>query len=282
MANSSSTVASFNPAPGSYANTLSRDDVGGLKYLLDGNQVRYESLDADIHSSTTNVNLVRSAWRPGIGKVTLVRHPAGALSGEFRPFTNQWTDVYYAGDYPAYQPVERVTAQPDILFTARDLGTSTLCTRTGTTNWVNNAGLNGNAGGTGPGVIQPGIVLAFNNTGPIYVNQSPNLMSEENGYLVQSWGSFDGSTNPVVNYPVAQSSFQPTQIRFKLVVGVRTNEFRYLLAGEANARFQFQTSTNLGAWTTLTTLTNSGASFTYTFLALTNESCRFFRTMPEP
>ena len=282
QAPSGTTATARYPGQGAYITRLTRDDVGGLKYLLDGNQIRYESLLADVHSATTNTPLIRSAWRPGFGKITLVRHPAGALSGEFRPFTNQWTDVYYSGDDPAYQAVERITVQPDIVFTARDLGTSTLVTRTGTTNWVNNAELNGNAGGPGPGVIQPGIVLAFNNAGPTYENQSPGFLDEATGLRYLAWGSFDGSTNPPVVYPVEFSPFQPTQIRFQLVVGGRTNHFLSSLPGAAQARFFFQTATNFTSWTTLATVTNSGTSFTYTFLALTNEPCRYFRTVPEP
>lgn len=281
LATINTTVAGFGPGVGVYATNLSRDDVGGLRYLLNGNNVCYENLLPDVQAAGSTTNLVRSAYRPGIEKVNFAPHPAGALSGEFLPFTNQWTDVYYAGDLPAHQSVERITTQPDILFTARDLGGFIIINRTDTTNWVNNAALNGNAGGSGPGVIQPPILITLNNVGPVRYNSGPFNLDEAASTLIQAWGSFDGSTNPVVTYPSGFVAFQPSEIRFKLEVGGRTNEFRWFLSGVPYGRFLFETSTNLTSWNTLTTFTNSGAVFTYSFNSLTNEARRFFRTAPE-
>lgn len=278
----STTIAGFPPHTGSYPTNLSRDDVGGLRYLLSGSRVRFESSLPDVRAADTNASLVVGAYRPGIEKITFVRHPTGLLSGEFLPFTNRWTDIYYSGDYPAYQPVERVTTRPDIVFTAQDLGINSICTRTGTTNWANNAGLNGNWGGAGPGVIQSGVVITLNNTGPMYANQGPFFLDETTGIRLQAWGSFDGTTNQVIHYPVSQTIFQPTLVRFQLAVGNRTNDFRWLLSGTANGRFLFQTSTGLTSWATLTIITNSGASFDYEFRAITNEPSRFFRMIPVP
>lgn len=282
LADISTTVAGFPPNAGSYVTNLSRDDVGGLRYLINGSRVRFESLLPDVRAANTNTSLVVSAYRPGIEKITFVRHPAGLLSGEFLPFTNHWTDAYYSGDYPAYQPVERATTRPDIVFTAQDLGANSICTRTGTTNWDNNADLNGNWGGPGPGVIQPGVVVALNNTGPMYANYGPLFLDQATGTLLQAWGSFDGTTNQVLHYPVNQTIFQPTLVRFHLAVSNRTNDFNWLLSGAANGRFLFQTSTGLTSWATLTIITNSGASFDYGFSAITNEPSRFFRVIPVP
>ena len=75
--------------------------------------------------------------------------------------------------------------------------------------------------------------------------------------------------------------FPATQVSFRLLVGGTTNELRWSLAGAANGVFLFQTGTNLANWTTLATLTNSGAPFSYQFQALTNENRRFFRTVQE-
>ena len=274
------TVAGFPPNTGSYATNLSRDDVGGLRYLLSGSRVRFESLLPDVRAANTNASLVVDAYRPGIEKIAFVRHPTGLLSGEFLPFTNRWTDIYYSGDYPAYQPVERVITRPDIVFAAQDLGATVVCTRTGTTNWANNADLNGNWDGPGPGVIQPGVVISLNNTGPVHWNTGPYFLDQATSMLVQAWGSFDGSTNPVTCYPVIQTVFQPTLFRLQLAVGNRTNDFRWFLSGAANGRFLLQTATTLTSWVTLTTLTNSGADFDYEFHAITNEASRYFRTIP--
>ena len=273
---------------GRYLDGLSWDDVGGLRYLLSGSEVRCESLLPDVHAAGTNSgDFVRTADRPGIEKVAFVRHPFGSLNGEFRPFTNHWTDVYYDWDDAVYQEVERVTTRPDILFTGRDFGAAMIGTRSGTTNWVNNAALNDSSDGAGPGVIQPPITLTYNTGGPLYMNiYDPafmfNGLSQYTGYLESSWGSFDGSTNAPILYPDVQIAFQPTQVRFRLLLNGGTNDVRWSLAGAAYGRFSFQTTTNLRDWATLTTLTNSGAAFSYQFQAAPNEASRFFRTIQQP
>lgn len=275
-------IADFIPTTGLYAINLSQDDVGGLRYLLNGNQINYESLLPDVRATDPNTTIVRSAYRPGIEKITFVRHPASNLSGQFKPFTNQWMDVYYtADDYPDYQEVERVTTTPDILFTAGDLGPLNLYQRTGTSNWVNNANSNGNPGGAGPGIISPPLVITLNNANFAYSNHGPSFLTQLDAVSFPVWGSFDGSTNPPIIYPAGQVLFQPTQVRFNLAAAGRTNNFAWFLPGVANGRFYFQTATNLTSWTTLATLTNSGTAFEYGFQALTNEPTRFFRLLAE-
>lgn len=279
-----STVADFVPGVGSYAANLSQDDIGGLRYLLNGNQINYESLMSDVLAANTNTVLVRSAYRPGIEQITFVRHPASILSGEFRSFTNQWTDVFYdEDDFPNYQEVKRITTTPDILFTARDLGPWNFYQRTGTTNWDNNADANGNMGGAGPGVIQPPVVIALNNAQPTYFNywSPPNsLQTELYASQFQAWASFDGSTNEPIVYPAGLVLFQPTQVRFKLALAGKTNVFNWVLPGVANGRFLFQTTTNWNSWTTLAMLTNSGVPFDFVFKAVSTEPSRFFRLSP--
>ncbi len=277
------TAAGQLPNVGSYVTNLARDDLGGLRYLISGNQVRYEKLLSDIYPVGSNPNdLVRGAYRPGVEKLTFVRHPAGSLSGEFQPFTNRWTDIYYAGDYPAYQQVERFTTRPDILFTAQDLGSHRAHDRTGTTNWINHAESNGNPGGAGPGIIQPPVNIALNKAGPFYINMTPAFMDEASSYLVQAWGSFDSSTNQLIQYPGAQIPFQSTQVQLRLWAGGQSHALRWSLSGPANGRFQFQTSTTLQEWMTLTILTNSGTAFEYEFQVVPSESSRYFRAIPEP
>jgi hypothetical protein len=270
---------------GAFLAGLSRDDVGGLRYLLSGSEVRCESLLPDIHAAGTNGgSLVRTADRPGIEQVTFVRHPFGSLNGDFRPCTNRWTDIWYDWDEPVYQEVERITTRPDILFSGRDFGTGVAVTRTGTTNWANNADLNDNSGGPGPGVIQPPITFTFNTGGPFWINTLNGSLlldglSQATASPGYSWGSFDLSTNAPIMYPSVQIAFQPTQVRFRLLLNGATNDFRWSLAGAAYGRFFFQTATNLGDWATLTTLTNSGAVFNYQFQGDTNEASRYFRTI---
>ena len=176
--------------------------------------------------------------------------------------------------------MERVTTQPDITFSGQDLGINLGWTRTGTTNWANNAALNGNPGGAGPGVIQPPIVITFNTVGPFYLNYPGFPPDESSSILFSGWGSFDGTTNTPFIYPDVGITFQPTQVHFQLTVGGLAHDFSWPLPGPAYGRFWFQTATNLTDWTALTTVTNSGAQFDYQFSALPDEPSRFFRTVP--
>jgi len=64
-------------------------------------------------------------------------------------------------------------------------------------------------------VIQPAqggagsLVLTFNSVGPLLYNQYPAFLSEANAFIVPFlWGSFDGSTNEPVVYPVGTSIYQ--------------------------------------------------------------------------
>jgi hypothetical protein len=56
-------------------------------------------------------------------------------------------------------------------------------------------------GGLLPSVIAPtAVVITFNNATPIYANESPTFLTQDNplNYPVFSWGSFDGGTNVIV------------------------------------------------------------------------------------
>jgi hypothetical protein len=268
---------------GEYLEGLSPDDAGGIRYLLSGNRVAFENLLPDVHALGTNSVLVRAAYRPGVEKITFVRFPFSPLSGQFGTFTNRWTDIFYDWDSVYYQDVERVTTRPDILFSARDLG-GNLVDRTGTTNWENNAALNGNPSGAGPGIIRPPVTLTFTTGGPQSVNiynpgQILNGLSESTASTNFWWASFDSNTNGFVTYPRAEVLFPSTNVRLDLVVESATNMLHWTLAGAAYGRFYFQSSTNLANWTTVTTLTNSGVPFDFSYTAPAGESRRFFRTI---
>lgn len=270
---------------GLFVTNLTRDDVAGLKYLLDANRARSESLPADVHLANSNGSaLIVTAVRPGVDKLTFVRHPAGTLNGLFLPFTNRWTDIYYDYFLPAYQEVERVTTRPDILFTARDLGPWQALDRSGTSNWVNNAELNGNAGGNGPGVIQGAVTITYNSAGPfqlVFGRINTNaFLTEIDATPITAWGSFGTSTNAPIVYPAGQVPFQPTQIHLRMTASGAVCDLRWPISGRPYGQFALETSTNFTAWSVLTTLTNSGGTFDYQFEATPAETARFFRAAP--
>ena len=146
--------------------------MGGLRYLLSGSEVRCESLLPDVHLAGTNDgSLVQTADRPGIEKVTFVRHPFGSLNGEFRAIHKPLDGRLLWLGRPCVSGGRTGHNRARTFYSAgRDFGPGPEVTRTGTTNWANNADLNDNSGGAGPGVIQPPITLTFNTGGPFYLN----------------------------------------------------------------------------------------------------------------
>ncbi len=142
---------------------LTQDDVGGLAYILNQTNICVESLDSFTLPAAGNTNaLIRTAPRPGVEKITFVPHPVDA-SGNFLVATNLFTDSYFTNGALATQAIQRVTPQPDFIFSAKDFGmiyedgelyTPYPCQLTDTSKWINNSALNGNPGGNGPGIIR--------------------------------------------------------------------------------------------------------------------------------
>jgi len=238
----------FGLGPGEYFSGLTRDDVGGLRYLLSTNHFVFDTLLPTVlprsggsRSSpwapilSTNVfgtntagvsnivgavgtnftNMVRIAYRPGPDKITFQR--VGLFGTNFTPFTLRYTDRYVnpTTGRIVRQPVERLVIVPDIIFAVRDLGNldeiPVRSVRSSTTNWVNNAALNSILGGQGlggPGTIAPPIVIEYSNMVPYWLNL---IVSGEdiNSVPAVIWGSFDGTDRPPVVFPAPRNPASP-------------------------------------------------------------------------
>lgn len=260
-------VADFNISAGEFYNGLTRDDVGGLCYLLSTNNVNFETLLPGVSGVGANSNLfVNGAWRPGVDKITFVPQPVDLSSGSFLAYTNQFTDSYITNGILVQQQVARLLTKPDILFSVADFGnvaSSPMARRTGTTNWVNNASLNGNPIGAGPGMIQPGITITFNKAGRTLQHDASLPDESVSDFGNSPWGSFDGSLNTPVIYPVAKSGTNHFTVRMWLIVGKSFQNFEWSPASLAGTPFAFQTSTNLINWTTSFVAINDGSVCTY-------------------
>jgi hypothetical protein len=212
---------------GEFYTGLTRDDIGGLRYLYSARgpyaQVNEENLiPGTVGASSAGSSpwssagaagasnaVVNLAPRPGVDKIVFrqVSAPFGIFNGVL--ITNTYTGTYYdVRGVLLRQNVQRVSlVGPDILFKAGDLGVGSPSgvpferARTFTT--VNNSDLN--TSGTllaGPGEILPTVSITFGNIGPFIINQFPNFMTEASpaseGWV---WGSFDGTTNVPFVYP---------------------------------------------------------------------------------
>ena len=288
FANQNTAVAGgvFGIGSGVFFTGLTYEDFGGLRYLISTNTIHYETLLPGISGVGANSNsLVNGAWRPGVDKITFVPHPMDSLSNKFLTMTNQFTDTYITNGNAIQQSVQRVIMQPDILFTA-DTGNSSFAaynySRTGTTNWINNATANGNTNGEGPGVIQPPVQICFNKLENVF---SGGFSSDEQvGGGANPWGSFDGSTNTPIIYPILQATTNRMTVRMWLMKGVYPVQsaisFTWTPTNQIGTPFTFQTSSNLLNWVNLFTVTNDGSVCTY-LNDNPKSPRRFYRLIPQ-
>jgi hypothetical protein len=267
------------PEAGAFFNGLARDDVGGLCYLLTTNNVNYETLLPDVQGVNTNP-FVNGAWRPGVEKITFVPQPVDLSSGAFLPMTNQFTDTYITNGNVMQQQLERVTVQPDFIFCATNFASSSYWfSRTGSTNWINNAALNGNSSQAGPGVIPPPVKISFNKLGQMWVSLrgSPDNSAYEE---TTRWGTFDGSTNLPIAYPQSQTLTNQTSVGMTLMLNGRPSQYNWMVTGAAGANYEFQSSTNLSNWTTLFVVPNDGSINSY-LNENPSSALRFYRIVPQ-
>jgi hypothetical protein len=160
--------------------------------------------------------------------VNFILYPGDTPIGPRPLYTNTYTDFYYTNvvGFPApqlrWQTVVVSNTQPDIIFTAEDLGVDAfgepfLFRRTFLTAWQNNSVANSVATLAGPGVIQAplgaSIELTFSKLGPYFFNSNPFFIQNTNRTGVGVvWGSFDGSANPPIVFPDG-SSIQELEFR---------------------------------------------------------------------
>ncbi|HEY4414804.1 MAG TPA: hypothetical protein VGO57_03845 [Verrucomicrobiae bacterium] len=283
--NDNPSVADFNLSIGGFYSGLTYDDVGGLAYLLSTNNINYENLLPGIYGVGTNSgSIVNGAWRPGVDKITFSPQPTDS-EGTFLALTNTFTDHYLTNGVWQQQQVARVISQPDFVFSANDVGSSAsdviFFTRTGTTNWSDNAVANGNTNGAGPGVIQPHVQIVFNKLGRQFVSLA-DVSDEQVNEQSQFWGSFDDSTNVPVTYPITQTGVNPTTIirMWLSFAGKTPRDFTWTATGAAGSQFSLQTSTDLASWVNLFTITNDGSVCTYLNENPTSTT-RFYRLAPQ-
>ncbi len=218
---------------GGFWTGLTRDDVGGLRYIYRANNYNVENIPTNALNNTgggpwgpppgttntvtnafgSNV-LVNISLRPGIERIQFRKVSFDSNLGFFEPFTNTYADKYITNGTPFTQYLNRGLPAPDILFNVGDLqgGDATDAFTTISyvqAAWSNNDVNNGIAGNLGPGVIEvagagPGLTVTFNSIGEMFWNIWPNFLSEVNlaGTVGWWWASFDGTTNDPVVYPL--------------------------------------------------------------------------------
>lgn len=165
-------------------------------------------------TTTTNIALADPVHRAGVNKVNFVRLDVDSFLGRFiEPLIVRYPETVWDPLTRRYvtQSVERQLTQPDLLFSAADLGVSptggfpyVFSRQLG---FVDNSQINTASGNpaAGPGNVLPG-QITLNKLGPwsINVNETP----EEQGFKGYIFGSFDGTTNAPVVFPQGIDAFE--------------------------------------------------------------------------
>lgn len=279
----STAVADAALVRGVFYTGLTRDDVGGLAYLLRTNNLNLERLLPDVHGADTNAAAYAiEALRGGVNHITFVPHDYDSLIGQFfSPFTNRYTDTYITNGTVYQQQVERVITQPDVVFGVGDFNTAdmppTRVVRTDTINWFSLPDAV-----PGPGVIRPQVEITFVKPKPsVQTSDSqPDALSQVIDYC---WASFDGSTNAPLAYPVNFTPADTNHLTVNLSLHDNTSAILATFTWHAPVALgngvRLQGSTNLVDWVSLATVTNHGLPVDW------NHSCtqaaRFFRAIPE-
>ena len=224
---------------------LTRDDVGGLRFLYRPENVHMETLTTNAvlaplgssggtgvigsdttggspwgaptttvtttNGTTTGTTTVTNApvdpaLRRGVDKLRLIRVDFDSMVGAWKTLTYRYQDTYITNSSSRSQLIQRALNGPDLLFGAADLGVtpdSVPWRIRRTINFVNNDAINGSITLPGPGTLSPGTTIILSKIGPFLANTPEG--GEVDGQNFWAWGSYDGTTNAPVVYPVGTS-----------------------------------------------------------------------------
>ncbi|TAL01029.1 MAG: hypothetical protein EPO07_08925 [Verrucomicrobia bacterium] len=206
---------------GEFYTGLTRDDMGGLRYLYRKNNYNIENLLPDAIASggawspivvgvTNVIGTNTPLLRPGVEKLVFKRGKYDSLLGSFITQQVNYKQDYIVNNRRLTLGSSRILNVPDVIFGAADIAAvlgSPRGRRTDTGGWADNDAINGQFTLSGPGVIQPQIAIEFNKVGPLYQgnDSAAVFLTEPGGILFYIWGSFDGTTNAPVVYPIGTS-----------------------------------------------------------------------------
>jgi hypothetical protein len=212
---------------------LSRDDVGGLRYLYNPTRFENETLDTTCFPGTSS----SSQWAPAVvvtngtttvaGQTTTVTTTTGGFTGllggvghihfakvaynsaigtTFGTNVCQFTIPMMTNGLVSMMTVLRTNTAPDIIFAAADLTTYAypLVTPLYTRNMTFTAPPADPAGVTTPPppstILETAVVITFNDAGPLYYNLNPTTLAQDGFVETWNWATFDSGTNVTV-YP---------------------------------------------------------------------------------
>ena len=266
----SSTVAAMNLDYGAIYEGLTKDDVGGLRYLYNPTNINFETLLPGVRSSDPEgAPLINGAWRPGVNKITLVPHPTDPATGEWLSWTNTYLDVILENGSLRTQQVARVATSPDVLFKVSEL------LSTGTDRWKSHAIENNRPAGRGPGIIVPAAEI---NIEPFACEFFSGASSSQ-VYTCQ-WASLQPGSGPVIPLRRNPASTTELAVEFELTGRTPASTIRWVVPALVGKEVQLQVSTNLVDWSTLQHFTYGGDRLRWIHTGTENK--QFFRVISAP
>lgn len=252
---------------GRYTPSLTRDDLGGLRYLLHTNNINVEPLVPGVRAHDHSTTLVNTAQRPGIEHIQFQRFDPGSSA-----ITNVFDDKFFEAGILKTQTVERVIAKPDILFTVENIEPAV-------PNWgvyASRVGPNFSHNETnGSGILLPGVVIALQKLGDVY--RDPFYYNPQSGeFFDQYWGSFNGLSSNSTVYPQGDAYQTGRTIATRPVVtDAGQLELEWTIRLIAGEKYAVDDSLNLANWTFLT---NISAQAIHTLTnTVTSDPSHFFR-----
>jgi hypothetical protein len=246
-------VADQRLQPGQLYSGLTRDDVGGLRYLLSRTNLNREPLPWARNPARTMI------WRGGVEKITFVRQRQPHRSGML------WLT--------SRLPNSRLARQPDLTFGVIDaafgLYGGSIVWPSAWISWNNCAAWNGNPDGAGPGVIHGPTRIMFGKLGPVVRTGETN-----SSVSLRGWGSFVAGTNPPVCYPYQTNRNREALVR--LLPAYYLSQPLIHVPVPLGGTVALQTSTNGTDWVTACIVVNTGGIIEWYYYG---SSATFFRAV---
>jgi hypothetical protein len=235
------------PYSGAFLYSLSQDDAGGLRYLLDTNNVNYEALPSGVTARDGSSNYVDHALRPGLDKLAFQKISEQWFGNPNWSMDLEFSDTYVMDGLFQKQELTRRIFRPDIVFSAGDSGvTAGYVPFQFSRSTPNRTSLMNDFDQPGPGTLQGPVTIKFSKLGGV-ININPGSLGEPQGFYLQRWGWFNASPLSPIEFPIASNRGADSSIYLSrgdadpatVVVAIR---------GYPNLEYVVESSSDLKTW----------------------------------
>lgn len=259
-----STVSSFigYPVEGVFFSALTRDDAGGLRYLLHPANLNYEPLPSGVTSAGDDPgDFVNAAVRPGRNKILFQPVDPNWERTPGWTYTLEFDDRYLNGTQLERQTLRRTITVPDILFSVNNLrfDSDISVLHSATFNFAKVV----DSDQPGPGIIEPPARLVLANFPAARANLWPEFFEDQAGPVAR-WGSFAGTTNPPVIYPAGITLLHQSALRVELDRSGSTALVRWIMHASPTIPYTLQCSDDLTVWRHIETIETETGYYSFT------------------